>query len=501
MKVSDLFSPWESLQTPPFLIEESPPENPDITGIQYNSRKVQPGDLFVAVPGLVADGHTFAPVAAKNGAVFLVAERPVPEAGLPTIIVNDSRRALAALSAAFYQFPAEDLTLIGITGTNGKSTTAHILEEILRRAGHTTGVMGTIDWHYPGHSESVSTTTPESRDLQARLAAMRDAGVTHVVMEVSSHAIDLGRIAHTPFDVAVFTNLSQDHLDYHSNMGTYWACKQSFLEGVLGGHFGKKEASLVINIDDERGEQLLNHCIAKTGGNRLFSTGRHPDALIRPGSPRFSLSGIRCSLMTPEETIPVACPLVGAFNLENMLGATAAALALGIKPQTIKEALESSLAVPGRLEPVPDPKGRHIFVDYAHTPDALEKALTALRKCSRGRLIVLFGCGGDRDRTKRPVMARIAADTADFCVITSDNPRKEDPDSIIQDILHGIPEGTLLAVEKDREKAIFQAIAMAEPGDVLLIAGKGHETYQIVGDTIHPFDDRAVAAKGVIAHA
>ncbi|TWI68093.1 UDP-N-acetylmuramoylalanyl-D-glutamate--2,6-diaminopimelate ligase [Desulfobotulus alkaliphilus] len=501
MKVSDLFSPWDKFGNSPFILRERSPENPDIRGIHYNSEKIQPGDLFVAVPGFAADGHCFARQAAEKGAVFLVAERPVPEAGLPTAIVSDSRKALAALSAAFYGFPAKDLTLIGITGTNGKSTTAHILEQILIHAGHATGVMGTIDWHYPGHRETVSTTTPESRDLQARLAAMGDAGVTHVIMEVSSHAIDLGRIAHTPFDVAVFTNLSQDHLDYHGNIENYWNCKKGFLEGTLNGRYGKKGACLVLNIDDPRGEKLLNECIARTGGHRLLSTGQHPDALIRPGDPRFSLSGIRCSIATPEETIPVHCPLVGAFNLENILGAAAAALALQVPPETIKKALESPLRVPGRLEPVSDPRERFIFVDYAHTPDALKKALSALKKSTHGRLIVVFGCGGDRDRTKRPLMAGIAAANADFCVITSDNPRSENPEAIIQDILQGIPEGTPFLVEKDREKAILAAIAMAGPGDTLLIAGKGHENYQIVGNKILSFDDRAIAQKGVLSHA
>ncbi|TYT74572.1 UDP-N-acetylmuramoyl-L-alanyl-D-glutamate--2,6-diaminopimelate ligase [Desulfobotulus mexicanus] len=501
MKVSDLFSPWEKNENTPFILKEKPPENPDIRGIHYSSDKIQPGDLFVAVPGFTADGHSFARQAAKNGAAFLVAERPVPEAGLPTAIVSDSRKALAALSAAFYGFPAENLTLIGITGTNGKSTTTHIIEQILTHAGHATGVMGTIDWHYPGHREAVSTTTPESRDLQARLAAMRDAGVTHVIMEVSSHAIDLGRIDHSPFDVAVFTNLSQDHLDYHGNIENYWNCKKTFLESILDGRYGKKDASLILNVDDPRGEKLLNQCIASTGGNRLLSTGQHPDALIRPGNPRFSLSGIRCTISTPEEAIPVNCPLVGAFNLENILVATAAALALKVRPEIIKKALESPLSVPGRLEPVSDPKGRFIFVDYAHTPDALKKALTALKKSTPGRLIVVFGCGGDRDRTKRPLMAGIAADNADFCVITSDNPRSENPEAIIQDIIQGIPEGTPLLVEKDREKAILEAIAMAGPGDTILIAGKGHENYQIVGDKVLSFDDRTVARKGVLFHA
>ena len=502
MNIAQLFSSSHWPKGMPFALKNSLPGDRQITGIQYRSDQVRPGDLFVAVPGLATDGHLYAPDAAARGASILVAERPVPEAGLPTLLVDDSRKALAALSAVFYGFPAKNLTLIGVTGTNGKSTTTHILEAILREAGWTTGVMGTIDWHYPGHVEPTGTTTPESRDLQARLATMRDAGVSHVVMEVSSHAADLGRIVHTPFDVAVFTNLSQDHLDYHKTMDAYWAAKKGFLESVLDGRNGKDGASLVVNIDDPAGEALLNLCLSRTGGKGLISTARrHPEALIRPGDPRLSATGIRCNLTTPTHTFPILSPLVGTFNLDNLLSATGAAIALDICGNTIKKALEGPLAVPGRLERIQDPKGRFIFVDYAHTPDALEKALLTLKETTPGRLIVVFGCGGNRDRGKRPLMGTIAATWADLCVVTSDNPRNEDPETIIRDILQGMPSQERIWVEKDRRTAIFLAIAEARPGDAVLIAGKGHENYQIVGNNILAFDDREVARKGVLAHA
>lgn len=500
MKISDLFSPANSLEE---LISEGTALSQgslEIRDIHYRSDAVQPGDLFVAIPGLATDGHLFAKDAASRGAAFLVAERPVPEAGLPTVLVKDSRKALAALAAVFYGFPARDLTLIGITGTNGKSTTTHLLESILQKAGHNTGVMGTIDWHYPGYREKSSVTTPESRDLQARLAQMRDAGVSHVVMEVSSHAACLNRIAYAPFDLAVFTNLSQDHLDYHGSMEAYWQCKRGFLEDVLDGVHGKKNAQLVLNIDDPAGETLLNHCLPRTGGRRLISTGRHPDAVIRPGHTRFSLSGIRCTLATPEESFAISSPMAGAFNLENILSATGAAVALGIPGDRIKEALESPLSVPGRLERIPDTRGRFVFVDYAHTPDALQKALQTLKDAAEGRLIVVFGCGGNRDRSKRPLMGGLAASLADICILTSDNPRKEDPDVILQDILEGIPSRRDVFVEKDRRTAIFMAIHLAHPGDTILIAGKGHEDYQIIGDRVLRFDDRIVAREALASH-
>lgn len=496
MKRSELFHmAWpEGL---PFTVKEMPETDPEIKGICYRSDRVEPGDLFVAVSGHATDGHRYAKDAASRGAVLLVAERPVPEAGIPTILVDDSRRALSALSAAFFGFPAEHLTLIGVTGTNGKTTTARITETILAKAGFATGGIGTIDCHYAGTSIPAANTTPESHDLHATLAAMRDAGITHVVMEVSSHGADLGRIADIPFAVAVFTNLTQDHLDYHGDLATYWGCKRRFLETVARSKANGASSRVVLNMDDPHGEDLINGLLKEGLADRLLSVGTHPDAIIRPGSPRFSLSGIRTTISTPEAAFPVAAPLVGGFNLENILCATGAAVALGIDANIIKKALESDIAVPGRLEPVFDTKGRFVFVDYAHTPDALEKVLRTVRHLTEKRLITVFGCGGDRDVTKRPLMGKIAAEIADLCVITSDNPRTEDPDAIIQDICEGMQGGANIIVEPDRESAILTAIAKAEPEDAVVIAGKGHETYQIIGAATLDFDDRTMARKGL----
>ncbi|MDL2285970.1 UDP-N-acetylmuramoyl-L-alanyl-D-glutamate--2,6-diaminopimelate ligase [Desulfococcaceae bacterium OttesenSCG-928-F15] len=500
MRALDLFSQKYWPEGLPFQVKAFPDENPEISGIQYRSDRIRAGDIFVAVPGFSTDGHLFAEKAAKNGAILLVAERPVPEAGIPTILVDKSRKALSALSAAFFGFPGNDLVTIGITGTNGKTTTACLLKEILERAGHKTGLLGTLGWYYGDLHETTDNTTPESRDLQEKLARMRDAGITHLVMEVSSHAADLGRIEHIPFDLGVFTNLSQDHLDYHRTMEAYWECKRAFLLGVLDGKFGKKGSRLVLNIDDPKGENLLNECIAKTGGHRLLSTGSHPDAIVRAGDPRFSLEGIRMSLSMPEETIALFSPLVGSFNLENMLLASAAASALGISGEAVKEALEHPAPVPGRLERIEDPKGRFIFVDYAHTPDALEKALKVLRHLTKGKLFLVFGCGGNRDRGKRPLMGGIAAKYADSFIVTSDNPRKEEPLAIIEDIRSGIPVSAHYTVNPDRKSAIGEAISKMNAGDALLIAGKGHEPYQIIGETTFPFDDREVAREGIQAH-
>lgn len=497
MRALDLFSRQYWPEGCPFGLKALPDKNPEISGIHYRSGRIGPGDIFVAIPGFKTDGHLYAKKAAESGAVFLVAERPVPEAGIPTALVEDSRKALAALSAAFFGFPGNNLVIIGITGTNGKTTTACLLKDILEQAGYRPGYLGTLGCHYGDVHETTENTTPESRDLQEKLALMRDTGITHLAMEISSHAVDLGRIEQVPFDIGVFTNLSQDHLDYHHSMEGYWQSKRKFLEGVLDGKYGKKGSRLVLNLDDPLGEDFLNVCIDKTGGHRLLSAGVHPDAIVRPGDPRFSMEGIRLSLSMPEETVALFSPLAGAFNLENILSASAAASALGIPGEAVKKALEKPTPVPGRLERIEDSKGRFIFVDYAHTPDALEKALKTLRNLTRGKLLLVFGCGGNRDRGKRPLMGEIAAKYTDFFLVTSDNPRKEEPLSIIEDILTGVPETARFSVIPDRKNAILEAIAALGTGDALLIAGKGHEPYQIIGETVFPFDDRDVAREGV----
>ena len=496
MKLSELLDMADFPMPPSFAVMAKPDSDPELRLIAYRSDSIEAGDLFVAIKGNVADGHDYALDAEARGAAAIIAQRELPGITIPVVVVDDSRMALSALSAKFHGFPSTDLALIAVTGTNGKTTTARIIEAILEAAGHTVGGIGTIDWHVGDLTGPAPTTTPESADLQAILATMRDRGASHVVMEVSSHAIDLGRTAHCRFAAGAFTNLSQDHLDWHGDMETYWKTKGGFLS-----HIHASGAAITLNIDDAHGERLLNERLSVSGDKNLVSVGAHVDAMIRPGSPRFSLKGIRTPLTFPDATFPVQSGLAGRFNLENLLVAAGTAYSLGIDPEAIKRGIENFHAVPGRMERIEDPAGRFVFVDYAHTPDALEKVLRTVRELTSKRVIAVVGCGGDRDRTKRPVMGRIAAGIADLAVITSDNPRTEDPDRIIEDILEGIPEGCDVIVEPDRETAIFAAIGKAAPGDAVVIAGKGHETYQIVGSRTLDFDDRDVARKGLLHHA
>jgi UDP-N-acetylmuramyl-tripeptide synthetase len=434
---------------------------------------------------------------------------------VPTVTVPDTRAALGPLAARFYGDPSRSLVLVGVTGTNGKTTVTLLLESILNAAGYQPGVIGTIDCHFAGRRLPSPVTTPEAPDLQRMLSEMRAAGVTHAVMEVSSHAVDLRRIDGCAFDVGVFTNLTQDHLDYHGTLDAYWACKRRFFTDHLA-RGAKQNAAMVVNGDDARGRSLANENLPI----RRFVVGQSRDDMIRTDVFRADLTGAAGELVLGDARIPFRTRLIGAHNLENIRCAAGAGLALGLAPEVIRDGVAALTAVPGRLEPVRDSAGRFVFVDYAHTPDALEHALSALRPLTRGRLICVFGCGGDRDRTKRPLMAEAAGRGADVAVVTSDNPRTEDPDAIIEDIRPGLeragvpylpadaladpdeaghqpPGGNRRAVgygvEPDRRRAIFLAVAAARPGDAVLIAGKGHETYQIVGRERRSFDDREVA--------
>ncbi len=473
-----------------------------INSIHARSQDVTPGGLFVAVPGFVADGHDYILDAIQRGAVAVVVQKDV-EVSVPVIRVKNTRKALAALSAAFYGNPSDKMTLVGITGTNGKTTTTWILESIFRAAGFETGVIGTVNWRFKGVSFDNPVTTPESLDLQKMFARMAAAGVTHVVMEVSSHALDLHRVHGCVFDVGVFTNLTQDHLDYHQDMESYFECKKSFFTDILPQSRGDKPSVAVINSDDSWGRRLQN-CLK----GRSFLTGKSMSGDITAQNITDEISGLSGYLVVAGEEFSFVSGLTGGFNLENILSAAGAAHSLGISSMIIKKGIENLPGVPGRLERVEPSFDRHVFVDYAHTPDALESVLETLAGRAVGRVISVVGCGGDRDRAKRPLMGEIATRLSTLAVITSDNPRSEEPSVIIQDILTGVSgkkgceynsrelesEWTTrgYVVEPDRGRALMLAVKASRPGDIILAAGKGHETYQVLKDKTIDFDDRQI---------
>jgi len=453
----------------------------EVGGVAYHSARVSPGDVFFCVPGFVHDGHEFAVEAARSGAAAIVCQREVKDVGgVPQMIVEDTRIALAHASAAFFGHPSHHMSVVGITGTNGKTTTTYLVDNIARVAGRVTGLVGTVETRIADRRLKTSRTTPESADLQYLLLRMREASVDTVAMEVSSHAIDLHRVAAVRFAVAAFTNLSQDHFDYHHTIEEYFSAKRRLFTDFEVG-------SRVINIDD-----ILGAGMALEFGDAL-TVGRDPDAAIRAVDEELSPRGTRFTLLTPIGDAEVDFPLAAGYNVENALVATGCALALGIPLDAIAEGLSSAPQVPGRLERIDAGQPFEVFVDYAHTPDSLGKTVDAVRSITPGRVIVVFGCGGDRDPDKRPVMGLAAGNTADHTVITSDNPRSEDPVGIILQIEDGMRSaGGSYEIEVDRRKAIAKALGEALPGDAVLIAGKGHEDYQIFADRTIRFDDREV---------
>lgn len=424
--------------------------------------------------------------------------------GLPAnqVLVSDSRKALATLAANFYEHPAEHLDLIGITGTNGKTTTSLLLERILRQSGRSVGVIGTLAYRWGNAVQKAPLTTPDPLELNRLFHLMHQDGVTHVVMEVSSHALSLGRVEGLQFRSAIFTNLSQDHLDFHHNMEQYFAAKGLLFQEHLQHPFGLSAA--VINRDDPFGERLLE----MVGTNALSYSLNHRDATVWVKSAEFTTTEIRAELATPEGTLKIRSALLGRLNLYNILAAATCALALGIPPEAVSAGVAQVRYVDGRLQrvPIPEQFGFEVIVDFAHTPDAMAKSLTCLKEMTRGRLIVVFGCGGDRDRGKRPMMGEVGARLGDVVILTSDNPRSEAPDEIIRDIESGVAatalkpvsEETLslggkgYCIQPDRKKAIALALSLAAAGDMIFIGGKGHETYQILADRTISFDDRVV---------
>ncbi len=465
-----------------------------VTGLAYDSRKVAPGTLFVAVPGLQRDGRLFIPEALERGALAVVTEGEDPLAGssLGRILVPSAREAMAWLADRFFDHPSGALAVVGITGTNGKTTTSYLVEALLRGKGVRTGVVGTIQYRIGDEPIPAGQTTPEAVELQGLLGRMVAAGVRGVAMEVSSHALALHRVDGIDFDVAVFTNLTQDHLDFHGTLEVYRRAKRRLFE--LLARSAKPERWAVINLDDPAGPGMVEGLPLRT-----LTYGLQAAAQVRPLEFASTLDGIRMTIETPSGRLAVASPLIGEHNVMNLLAACAAGAALGMEPRAISGALATVISIPGRFERVEAGQPFLVVVDYAHTPDALERVLTTARKLTRGRLGVVFGCGGDRDRGKRPLMGGIAARLADQLWVTSDNPRSEHPQAIIHDVVAGVrgvwPDLARCAMIPDRRAAIRAALDWARAGDLLVIAGKGHETYQIIGRDVLPFDDLAVVCQ------
>lgn len=481
--------------------------DPDIRGVHYRAQDVTPGGLFVAVKGFTADGHDYIGQAVAHGAAAVICERPVEQDAV-MVTVENTRKALAAVSASFYDHPSRKLILIGITGTNGKTTASYLIESILNQAGIQTGVIGTINYRYCGRVFDNPVTTPESLDVHRILADMCAAGVTHVVMEVSSHALDLYRVHGCAFDIGILTNFTQDHLDYHKDMASYWSCKRRLFTHALPASAPYKNPRAVINNDDPKGRLLCDELDLP-----LLTTGQNRQADIQAQWSRFDLKGISARLKTPQGVMEICSPLVGRHNLENILNAAGAGFSLDLAPEAVAAGIEALDTVPGRLERISNPMERFVYVDYAHTPDALENALLSLRSLTADRILCVFGCGGDRDRDKRPRMGAIAARLSDLTIVTSDNPRTEPPDRIIAEIENGVREQTRslfrttdvrhgftgkgYVLEPDRRAAITLSIQCSRPGDTVLIAGKGHEPYQIIGRQKFDFDDRRVALEAL----
>jgi UDP-N-acetylmuramoyl-L-alanyl-D-glutamate--2,6-diaminopimelate ligase len=460
-----------------------------VAGVAYDSRTVTPGQVFVALKGQHADGTAFARQAIERGAAAVVSEQPAPDGiHVPWTIVEDARLALAVLAAAFYHDPSREMRVIGITGTNGKTTTAYLVASIFDAAGIRCGILGTVGYRVGDEVREATRTTPEAPEVQALLREMVDRKCGACAMEVSSHALSLRRVAGITFAAAIFTNLTRDHLDFHADMDDYFRAKRRLFEML------PPDAPSLINLDDPRGASLV-----EAGGRPLTYAINRP-ADVMPGPLSFSLSGLSFDVRTPGGALHVTSKLVGRPNVYNILAAVSAAIALDVPASAIERGLESLDGVPGRFQVVSDASDEvTVVVDYAHTDDALRNLLETARPLTTGRMITVFGCGGDRDRTKRPLMGAVAGRLSDLIVLTSDNPRSEDPNRILEEVRRGITPDTrrdsaqgLLTIV-DRQAAIAKAIEVARPGDVVLVAGKGHEKYQVIGDRALPFDDVAVA--------
>ncbi len=490
----------------------------EISGITCDSRAIKPGMLFFALRGTNTDGHRYISAAVAAGAAaVLLEDASLAPADLPWLHVADGRSAMGLVSAAFYGDPTASLPLIGITGTNGKTTTTYLIEGILRAAGIAPAVLGTISYRFDDTVVEASHTTPESTELQAAFRQLADAGAKAFIMEVSSHALEQKRVEGCHFDVAIFSNLTRDHLDYHKTMESYLSSKQQLFSRLLIPDQCKPVRRAAVNMDDEYGAQ-----IAAVSACPVISYGVDCNGDVKAERVQLSVNGITGILKTPEGDVAFTSRLLGRFNLYNILAAVSAGIALGLPLETIKAGIEGHKAVPGRMERVENGHGIILLVDYAHTGDALENVLKTLKELATGRIITVFGCGGDRDPGKRPIMGAIAASRSDLAIVTSDNPRSEDPFAIMAQVKAGIidmpprplgegwGEGGFreytvkeladgftdkgFVMLENRRDAIRLAVSVAVPGDIILLAGKGHEDYQIIGTTKHHFDDREEAA-------
>lgn len=471
----------------------------EITGLTADSRQVKPGFLFICLAGYTVDGHDYAAKAVEMGAVAVLAQRELDPAvfqgSRATIItVSDTRRAMALLADRYYESPTRELKLIGVTGTNGKTTTTHLIDKILRDHHYQTGLIGTIHMRIGDVSEEVKNTTPDVIDLQKSFRRMRDVGTDYAVIEVSSHALEQGRVRGCDVHTAVFTNLTQDHLDYHKTMENYRFAK-SLLFAQLGNHYQwDRMKTAVLNADDE-----ASQLFATVTPARVITYGIDHAADVAASEIKITSKGTSFVATTFAGTIELQLKLMGKFNVYNALAAMAATLAEGIPLEEIKASLESIPGVNGRFEAVAAGQPFAVLVDYSHTPDSLENALQTVKEFAKGRIMCIVGCGGDRDAGKRPIMAKIATKYADYSVLTSDNPRSEEPQAILDDMLEGVADvdQERYTTRVDRRAAIFHAVSLANPDDVILIAGKGHETYQIIKDQVLPFDDREVAREAI----
>ncbi len=464
-----------------------------VSGLACHSKQVRPGDAFVAIDGSTTDGHAFVQEAIARGASAVIAQRFPPTASqgrasrpCPCVVVRDTREALAVMAARFYGHPSRKLRLIGVTGTNGKTTITYLLKTILEAAGQQAGLLGTIAYQIGGRVVPSTNTTPGPLELQRYFAQMVAGGMPWCVMEVSSHALAQGRIAGLEFEAAIFSTLGSDHLDYHKTREAYAAAKRRLFDYV------RPDGSAILNTDDEFGRTLAE----TLPQHRVVTYGMERQAQAFANHVACTWQGISLVLETPWGVVPVTTPLLGRHNAWNVTAASAALLALGVPASAIRQGLETFEGVPGRLERIPNESGVNILIDYAHTADALRLVLLSLRELTRGRLIVVFGCGGDRDQSKRPVMGKMASLLADHVVLTADNPRREDPLSIIHQIKSGFPPSfESFEVIPDREQAITSALASAHRDDTVLIAGKGHEAYQVFDHVSVPFSDRDVVER------
>jgi len=480
----------ELLQVLPVYSFENATDDLHIHSIKMDHREVQDGDLFICIKGFTVDGHDFAKAAVDNGAIAILSERPLEQVSVPTIIVPDTIRALALVANKYYQYPSRSLTIVGITGTNGKTTTTYLLESIFRHHEQKTAIIGTIQLKIGDETKVLKNTTPDALFLQKTFAHMVKEKVDIVFMEVSSHALHLGRVDGTHFDIALFTNLSQDHLDYHKTMDAYLDAKTLLFTG-LGIAYSDRQKFAIVNVDDPNSETIIERTMQP-----VMTYGVEQNAHIRATDIHYTLTGTTFTVETPKGSFELHSKLNGLFNVYNMLAAITVAYSKHVPIETIKTALENVSRIDGRFERVDIGQDFAVIVDYAHTPDSLKNVLQTVQQFAEGKIFVVVGSGGDRDRTKRPLMAEVALMYSDWTIFTSDNPRTEDPQAILNNMTENVSK-THYEVIENRRKAIEKAIQLATTGDVVLIAGKGHETYQEINGVRYDFDDRLVARTAI----